>query len=70
MTKWLLADLHIHSKFSDGSVEIAKIIETYGKAGFDVIAITDHLFDTQSPLSIGLHEQGHAFQERLFPRPV
>ena len=45
MTKWLLTDLHIHSTFSDGTVPIEEIIMLYGEAGFDVIAITDHLFD-------------------------
>ncbi len=58
MMQWLLADLHIHSTFSDGSVEIEKIVKTYGEAGFDVIAITDHLFDTQSPISVRLREEG------------
>jgi signal transduction histidine kinase len=56
--QWLLADLHIHSTFSDGSVQIEEIIKTYGEAGFDVIAITDHLFDTQSPISLRLREEG------------
>ncbi len=58
MTQWLLADLHIHSTFSDGSVEVEKIVKTYGEAGFDVIAVTDHLFDTQSPVSVRLREEG------------
>ncbi len=58
MTKWLLADLHIHSNFSDGLLSIEEIVETYGKSGFDVIAITDHLFDTESQRSLELHEEG------------
>jgi predicted metal-dependent phosphoesterase TrpH len=39
----LLCDFHIHTKYSDGSVELKKTIDLYGQAGFDVIAITDHV---------------------------
>jgi len=55
--QWLLADLHIHSTFSDGTIRIEEIIKIYGEAGFDAIAITDHLFDTQSPISLRLREE-------------
>jgi predicted metal-dependent phosphoesterase TrpH len=58
MTKWQLADLHIHSTFSDGLLSTEEIVEIYGKSGFDVIAITDHLFDTESQRSLELHEEG------------
>jgi signal transduction histidine kinase/predicted metal-dependent phosphoesterase TrpH len=58
MERWLLADLHIHSNFSDGLLSIENIVELYGKSGFDVIAITDHLFDTESQRSLELHEEG------------
>jgi hypothetical protein len=63
MMQWLLADLHIHSTFSDGSVQIKEIVRIYGEAGFDVIAITDHLFDTQSPISIRLREEGKSVKD-------
>jgi hypothetical protein len=43
MKRVLKADLHIHSNFSDGRLSIAEIVDLYGKNGFDVIAITDHL---------------------------
>ncbi len=39
----LLCDFHIHTTYSDGSVELRKAIDLYGQAGFDVIAITDHV---------------------------
>jgi predicted metal-dependent phosphoesterase TrpH len=39
----LLCDFHIHTKFSDGSVDLRKTIDLYGQAGFDVISITDHV---------------------------
>ncbi len=58
MEKWLLADLHIHTTFSDGSVGLEDVIKLYGESGFDVIAITDHIFDTQSQRSLEIHEEG------------
>jgi len=39
----LLCDFHIHTKYSDGSVELRRAIDIFGQAGFDVIAITDHI---------------------------
>jgi signal transduction histidine kinase/predicted metal-dependent phosphoesterase TrpH len=63
MKKWLLADLHIHSTFSDGSMPVEEIVKIYGEAGFDAIAITDHLFDTQSPRSLEIHEEGKSVKD-------
>ena len=39
----LLCDFHIHTKYSDGSVELRRTIDLFGQAGFDAIAITDHV---------------------------
>lgn len=39
----LLCDFHIHTKYSDGSLELRRVIDIFGQAGFDVIAITDHV---------------------------
>lgn len=58
MDKWLLSDLHIHSTFSDGTVPLEDVVRLYGESGFDVIAITDHLFDAESQRSLELHEEG------------
>jgi len=63
MVKWLLSDLHIHTTFSDGDVPIEEVIKIHGEAGFDVIAITDHLFDTQSSRSLEIHEEGKSVKE-------
>lgn len=43
-----LADLHIHSTFSDGRLSIPEIIDFYGSRGFNIIGITDHLCDEKS----------------------
>ncbi len=58
-----MADLHIHSTFSDGTESIEDIINIYGEAGFDVIAITDHLFDTQTLRSLEIHEEGKSIKD-------
>jgi signal transduction histidine kinase/predicted metal-dependent phosphoesterase TrpH len=63
MSKWLLSDLHIHSTFSDGTLSIEEVVRIYGEAGFDVIAITDHLFDTQSPRSLQIYEEGKSIKD-------
>jgi 3',5'-nucleoside bisphosphate phosphatase len=39
----LLCDFHIHTKYSDGSVSLSRTVDLFGQAGFDVIAITDHV---------------------------
>ncbi len=63
MTKWLLTDLHIHTRFSDGTIPIEDVARIYGEAGFDAIAITDHLFDTQSPRSLELYDEGKSIKD-------
>lgn len=45
-----LADFHIHSEFSDGSMSIPEIVDFYGALGFGAIAITDHLCEEKTPL--------------------
>jgi len=41
----LLCDFHIHTTWSDGSVPLREVVDIYGQAGFDVIAITDHVYN-------------------------
>jgi len=54
MKKWLLADLHIHTTFSDGALPLEDVVKLYGESGFDVIAVTDHLFGKEV---VTFHEQ-------------
>jgi signal transduction histidine kinase/predicted metal-dependent phosphoesterase TrpH len=63
MNKWLLTDLHIHTTCSDGTLPIEEVVRIYGEAGFDSIAITDHLFDTQSPRSLQIYEDGKSIKD-------
>lgn len=46
----LLCDFHIHTKYSDGSVELGRVVDLYGQAGFDVISITDHVVNGDNPI--------------------
>ncbi len=48
MKKRYLVDLHIHSNFSDGKLTISEIVDLYGRKGFGIIAITDHLADSKT----------------------
>jgi predicted metal-dependent phosphoesterase TrpH len=54
----LLCDFHIHTTFSDGEMKLKEVIDLYGVNGFDVIAITDHVFDTQCPHSLDMIKKG------------
>ena len=38
----LLCEFHSHSTWSDGALSTRELCDTYGRAGFDVLAITDH----------------------------
>ena len=42
---WLLCDFHIHTSFSDGRLSLREVVDLFGKHGFDVISITDHILD-------------------------
>ena len=41
---FLLCDFHIHTRWSDGKLSVAEVVDLYGQTGrFDAIAITDHI---------------------------
>ena len=44
----MLADFHMHSNMSDGSLSIRELVDMYGKMGFGAIAITDHLCEKKT----------------------
>jgi histidinol phosphatase-like PHP family hydrolase len=46
MSAPLLCELHAHTTFSDGTLSPAQLIDLYGAAGFDVLAVTDHVCRT------------------------
>jgi predicted metal-dependent phosphoesterase TrpH len=41
---FLLCDFHVHTRWSDGRLTVAEVVDLYGQTRkFDVIAITDHV---------------------------
>ena len=41
---FLLCDFHVHTRWSDGQLTVAEVVDLYGQTGkFDVLAITDHI---------------------------
>ena len=46
----LLAELHAHTTWSDGSLSVRELVELYGSAGFDVLCVTDHAYREDDPV--------------------
>ncbi|HUQ22304.1 MAG TPA: CehA/McbA family metallohydrolase [Gaiellaceae bacterium] len=47
--EWLRCALHAHTTRSDGELEPEGLAAHYGRAGYDVLAITDHWKRTEAP---------------------
>lgn len=54
----LLADFHIHTTWSDGKLSIAEVVDLFGRSGHDVIAITDHVVNTDTVVGKVAHRFG------------
>ena len=66
----MLCDFHIHTNFSDGSLSMRDTIDLFGQAGFDVIAITDHVVSGDNSIGkvarqLNLSVRGDNFDEYL-----
>lgn len=66
----MLCDFHIHTTFSDGSLELSETVDLFGQAGFDVIAITDHVVNGDNTIGkvtrrFNLSVRGDNFEEYL-----
>ena len=46
----LLCELHAHSTWSDGHLSLPELVDLYGRAGFDVLCITDHTVRLDDPM--------------------
>jgi predicted metal-dependent phosphoesterase TrpH len=44
----LLCELHAHTTWSDGTLTVPQLVDLYGSAGFDVLAVTDHTLRDES----------------------
>ena len=54
----LVADLHIHTTWSDGRLSIPEVVDLFGRSGHDVIAITDHIVNGDSAIGKVTHRFG------------
>jgi hypothetical protein len=45
----LLAELHAHTTWSDGTLAVAELVDLAGLRGFDVLCITDHVVRRDDP---------------------
>jgi PHP family Zn ribbon phosphoesterase len=62
-----LADLHVHSTFSDGKMTVPEIVDFYGVRGFGCIAITDHICENQSFLGRAASYLNRTLTKETFP---
>jgi len=49
MPEPLLCELHAHTTWSDGVLSLPELVDLYGRSGFDVLAITDHVVRDREP---------------------
>jgi predicted metal-dependent phosphoesterase TrpH len=45
----LLCELHAHTRWSDGALTLPDLVDLYGRNGFDVLAVTDHVVRSDDP---------------------
>jgi predicted metal-dependent phosphoesterase TrpH len=45
----LLCELHAHTRWSDGELTVPELVDLYGRSGFDVLCITDHVVRRDDP---------------------
>jgi PHP domain len=45
----LLCELHAHTRWSDGALSVSELVDLYGRNGFDVLCVTDHVNRSDDP---------------------
>lgn len=63
----MLADLHIHTRFSDGKLHLREVVDRFGSRGYDVIAITDHLCEERTVLGRAARFLNRTLTRESFP---
>jgi 3',5'-nucleoside bisphosphate phosphatase len=62
----LLCELHAHTRWSDGALTLPELVDLYGRNGFDVLCVTDHVNRRDDPWlpalapCRGIHAANHA----------
>jgi hypothetical protein len=64
----LLADMHIHTTWSDGRLSIPEVVDLFGRSGHDVIAITDHVVNSDNVIGKITHRLGLTLTLESFGR--
>ena len=55
----LLCEFHAHTTWSDGELSVRQLVDIYGRSGFDVLCVTDHVNRSDDPwLSAGEPRRG------------
>jgi hypothetical protein len=49
MERALLCELHAHTTWSDGALGLRELTDLHGRAGFDVLCVTDHVLRSGDP---------------------
>src|SRR6266850_1143226 len=62
----LLADLHIHTTWSDGKLSMGEVVDLFGRSGHDVIAITDHVVNSDNLIGKVTHRFGLTITRATF----
>lgn len=68
MATSFLADFHIHTRHSDGTLSVADVVDLYGGLGFGAIAITDHIAEEATVIGRASTLLGKTMSSREFPR--
>jgi predicted metal-dependent phosphoesterase TrpH len=45
----LLCELHAHTTWSDGELSLREVVDLYGRSGFDLLCVTDHVVRSDDP---------------------
>lgn len=66
--KRFLGDFHVHSNLSDGRLPIPEVIDLFGKLGFGVIAITDHIAESHTYIGKAAAYLNQVLTRETFPK--
>ncbi|HZR94631.1 MAG TPA: PHP domain-containing protein [Gaiellaceae bacterium] len=59
-TEPLLCELHAHTTWSDGALSLPELVDLYGRSGFDVLAVTEHVNRPDDPFAaLGVTRERH-----------
>ncbi len=62
-----LADLHVHTNWSDGTLSLREVVDLYGERGFGAIAVTDHLCEEKTFLGRAARLLGRTLTRSTLP---